>query len=110
MLPDAGTGYALGKLDKVTAYELYRVTDSRLEAICEQLIQLKTASHPALAKVHLRDLEYRMATRVAVHSSFPDAKRGSGNLDTVTVHNLRFWPQIGNSLRAADSPQDTLIQ
>ncbi|KAK0507305.1 hypothetical protein JMJ35_010343 [Cladonia borealis] len=77
------------------------VTDSRMVSICEQLIQLKTASHPALTEFHfehavekgelqrLKDLEQWAATRLAVNSSFPDAKCALGKLDRITGYELR---------------------
>ena len=77
------------------------VTDSRLIALCEQLIHLKTAGHPALAEVHttqgleksellrLKDLEQWAASRLAVHSSFPDAKYALEKLDKITSYEIR---------------------
>ena len=80
------------------------VTDSRLVAICEQLVQVKTNGHPALGKVHtrqgaeksellrLKDLEQWAGTRLAVHSSFPDAKCALAKLDKVIAYELYQLP------------------
>ena len=101
----------LGKLRaRLMKIGIDRLIDSRLVAICEQLIQLKTASHPALAESHvvqgaakselkrLKDVEQWAATRVTVHSSFPDAQCALGKLDRITGYELRqLWPHVVNS-------------
>ena len=92
----------LGKLRvRLVKIGIDGITDSRLVTICEQLIRLKTAGHPALAAVHmmqaadnsellrLKDVEQWTATRLAVHSSFPDAKSALEILDKVTLYELR---------------------
>ena len=80
------------------------VTDSRLVAVCERLVQLKTNGHPALVKVHtmqgaeksellrLKDLEQWARTRLDVHSSFPDAKCALAKLEKVIAYELRQLP------------------
>ena len=101
----------LGKLRRrLVKIGIDAVTDSRLIAICEQLIRVKTDSHPSLAKVHaiqgadksellrLKDLEQWAATRLAVHASFPDAKSALERLDKVTAYELRqLSPRTVNS-------------
>lgn len=92
----------LGKLRvRLVKIGIDSITDSRLVAICEQLIRLKTCNHPALATVHitqaveksellrLKDLEQWTATRLAVQSSFSDAKSALETLDKVTAYELR---------------------
>ncbi len=108
----------LGKLrGRLVKIGIDGVTDSRLVAICEHLIHLKTANHPALAKFHmmqgaeqsellqLKDLEQWAATRLAVHSSFPDAKCALEKLDKVTAYDLH---QL--SPRAVDSDDLTFLK
>ena len=101
----------LGKLRaRLLSIGMDRAIDSRMVAICEQLIQLKTASHPALAELHvvqgvakselqrLKDLEQWAAIRLAVHSSFPDANCALGILDRITGFELRqLSPHAVNS-------------
>ena len=92
----------LGKLRaRLTKIGMDKVIESTLVAICERLVQLKTASHPALADSHavqgvakselqrLKDLEQWAATRLAIHSSFPDAKCALEHLDRITGYELR---------------------
>ena len=92
----------LGKLRvRLVKIGIDSITDSRLVTICEQLIRLKTIDHPALATnrmaqsgerselLRLKELEQWTATRLAVHSSFPDAKSAFEILDKVTLHELR---------------------
>ena len=92
----------LGKLRvRLVKIGIDSITDSRLVAICEQLVRLKTTGHPALATVHtmqavqksellrLKDLEHRTATRHAIQSPFPDANSALEILDKVTSYELR---------------------
>ncbi len=107
-------GELRGRLVKIG---IDNVTDSRLVAICEQLIHVKTASHPALTTLRmvqgveksellrLKDLEQWAATRLAVHSSFPDAKYALEKLDKVTAYDL--W-QL--STRTVDSDDLTFLR
>lgn len=105
----------LGKLRaRLVEIGIDKVTDSRMVAICEQLIQLKTANHPALAKGHtmqdmekaellrLKVLEQWAAMRLAVHSSFPDAKCALAKLNEVTAYEL--YQLSPSTVDSDDSP------
>ena len=108
----------LGKLrTRLTEMGIDKVTDDKMVAICERLVQLKTASHPALAEPHvvhriakselqrLKGIEQWAAIRLTVHSSFPDAKCALGILDRITGDGLR---QL--SPRAVDSDDSTFLK
>lgn len=108
----------LGKLrTHLVKIGIDRVIDSKLVAICEALVRLRTASHPALAEFdmvqgvekselqRLKDVEQWAATRLAVQSSFPDAKCALGKLDRITGYELR---QL--SPRAVNSDDSTFLK
>ena len=114
----SGNLQRLGKLRaRLRGIGIDKATDDRMVAICERLVQLKTASHPALAESpvvqgvakselqRLKNLEQWTAIRVTVHSFFPDAKCALGILDRITGYGLR---QL--SPHAVDSDDSTFLK